>query len=67
MSKQFKPSNILNASNSTVTGLRVDRHGNIVQIRAAFNFKPRADVKILSSNSHLNPIELAWENQRATL
>jgi hypothetical protein len=60
MSKQYKPTNTLTDSNSRVTGISINRHGRVVQIRTRIDFPTKAQqAKILySDRARLNPIPL---------
>ena len=67
MSKYINPTKVLHAGNSTVNGISVDRHGNIRKLRVEFDFTPAQNQVVHHDAAFINPIEQAWERQRASV
>lgn len=59
MPKTFKPNTILNATNSRITGIKIDRHGNIRQIRARIDFAPQPNEVLAYTPPSTTPMEQA--------
>lgn len=55
----YKPDQTLNASNSRVVGLSIDRNGNVAQLRVKFKpTAPKSPRVIVQARVLLNPINI---------